>query len=396
MAGSAFAFFRGTFHLFARDILDHYYETVPRPAGAEAELDLVGDIHGENYGSYRADDGRVHYDVNDFDETTQGRFDFDVRRLATSCVLSAQFRGDNLADAVQAALAFLTAYTETVCPLLKKGKAPDLDVSDATPSGCAAIDQLLREAEDAKRTTFIERLTEFRQGQRHLLRSARYFNLPEEERAQALRLLEDYRKRMQEPAAPNFYDVEDVCGRVSGIGSMGRFRYVVLLAGKGSKEARNVLLEFKEARPSAYDLYRQRQTDAAALLGRAERVIAMQRASQAASNQRLGFALDGGMSFQVRELGPHDRRLEVKELKNSADLREVVRVQAAILARTHARAATRVVGVANPLAELNERDAFCQRMLAFALAYADLAQRDWQRFVGHRADLEQCEKWAAG
>jgi hypothetical protein len=54
-----------------------------------------------------------------------------------------------------------------------------------------------------------------------------------------------------------------------------------------------------------------------------------------------------------------------------------------------------VVGVANPLAELNEVEPFCQRMLAFGLAYADLARRDWKSFVGRREDLENCEKWAA-
>ncbi len=394
MAASAFAFFRGTFHLFARDSLDHYYEGAPRIAGSAAELDLVGDVHGENFGTYRADDGHVHYDINDFDETTQGRFDLDVRRLATSCVLSAQDRGDGLTDAVQVALAFLNAYTETMRRLLKKGKAADFDVNEAAPSGCPAVDQLVREAADMKRGAFIERLTEFTGGKRRVLRSVRYFNLPEEERAQALRLLEDYRKRMSDPPTPTYYDVEDVCGRVSGIGSMGRFRYAILIAGKGSKDARNVLLEFKEARPSAYDLYRQRQNDAKALLERAERVAAVQRASQAVSSQRLGFAIDGGLSFQVRELGPRDSRLEVKALKSAADLSCVARVQAAILARIHARSAARVVGVANPLAELNEVEPFCQGTLAFALAYADLAHRDWQRFVGHRADLEHCEGWA--
>src|SRR6266480_3701407 len=101
---------------------------------------------------------------------------------------------------------------------------------------------------------------------------------------------------MAPPTVADFYEVEDVCGRVSGIGSMGRFRYVVLVAGKGKQDGRNVLLEFKEARPSAYDLYRQRDNDAAGLAGRAERVIAVQKLSQAASNPHLGFARDGGLS----------------------------------------------------------------------------------------------------
>src|SRR5437763_6944843 len=175
---------------------------------------------------------------------------------------------------------------------------------------------------------------------------------------------------------------------------MGRLRYVVLIAGKGSRDARNRLLEFKEARPSAYDLHRGRDNDAAALAGRAERVIAVQRASQASSNTRLGFALDGGASFQVRELGPREARVDLKGLPTAA-LQEVGRVQADILARVHARAAARVVGVANPLAELGDGEAFCERTLAFALAYADLARQDWGRFVGRRAEIDRCEEWAA-
>ena len=77
-----------------------------------------------------------------------------------------------------------------------------------------------------------------------------------------------------------------------------------------------------------------------------------------------------------------------------AEVQDVARAQAAILARIHARAAARVVGVANPLAELNDADAFRQRVLAFALAYADQARSDWVQFVGRRPELEHCEQWA--
>src|SRR5262245_9295708 len=77
MAAGPFPCFRGTFHLYARDMLDRVFEPPAARPVSEAELDLVGDIHCENYGTYKADDGGVHYDVNDFDETTQGRFEID-------------------------------------------------------------------------------------------------------------------------------------------------------------------------------------------------------------------------------------------------------------------------------------------------------------------------------
>ncbi len=395
MAASPFAFFRGTFHLFARDILDGVFETLGQGPRAGAEVDLVGDIHCENFGTFQGADGAVHYDINDFDETTHGRFDFDVRRQAASLLLAAHDRGDPLPDAVLTALAFLTRYTDTIKRLLKKGRNLDLDVSENTLSGEQPVDQLVRTAAANKRPAFIGKLTTFENGRRQILRSVHYFNLPEDERAQALRLLEDYRRRVPESESDDFYRVEDVCGRVSGIGSMGRFRYVVLLNGKGSQDGRNYLLEFKESRPSAYDLHRGRDTDATALAGRAERVIGVQRASQASSNPRLGFAVDGGLSFQVRELGPRDARVDLKGLASPAALQEVARVQADVLARVHARAVPRVVGVANPLAEFGDVSAFCERTLAFALAYADLARQDWNRFVGRREEIDRCEEWAA-
>jgi uncharacterized protein (DUF2252 family) len=395
MAVSAFAFFRGTFHLFARDLIDKLWQSPAVPVSSEAELDIVGDLHPENFGTFRADDDAVHYDINDFDETTRGRFDLDVRRQTTGLILAAQERGDQLADAIPVALTFLDVYTESVQRNLKKGRDLDYDINEKTLSSYQPVDALIHSAAGTKRPAFVNKLTALSNGRRQIVRSVHYFNLPENERVQALRLLEDYRKRVTKPMDATFWEPEDVCGRVSGIGSMGRFRYVVMVAGKGSKEARNVLLEFKEARPSAYDLYRQRDNDPAALVGRAERVIAMQRASQAASNQRLGFAIDNGISFQVRELGPRDARIDLKALKGPAELQDVARAQAAILARVHARSAARVVGVANPLAELNDPPAFCQRTLAFALAYADVSRSDWNQFVGQRTDLEQCERWAS-
>jgi uncharacterized protein (DUF2252 family) len=392
MAESPFAFFRGTFHLFARDVLTGVSGPLPLLTGEGVEMDLVGDLHSENYGTFKADDGLVHYDVTDFDETTTGRFDFDVCRECVSLFLAARDAGEPLELAVLAPLSAVQTYTETLRRLLGKGKGSPLDVSESAPSGCAPVDGLIKTSAAARRPAFINHLTTLSKEARKINRSVKFFNLSESEHAQALRLLADYRTRHGKADEADFWKVEDVCGRVSGIGSMGRYRYAVLLAGKGSAEGRNVILEFKEARPSAYDLHRDREKDPEALRKRAEKVVGMQRLSQAASNQYLGFALDGDSSFQARQLGPQDGRVDTKALKAAA-LAGVARVQAAILARIHARSAMRAVGATNPLAELAEPDAFHQRVLAFALSYADLVRRDWARFVGMRADLDRVEGW---
>lgn len=394
MAEGPFAFYRGTFHLFARDVLAQFAGPLPL-TGLGAELDLVGDIHSENYGTFRAEDGKVHYDINDFDETTRGRFGLDVCRLATSHFLAVQERpGETLERAAQLTLTSLRAYVESVRRLLKKGKDLRLDISEDQASGSAAVDGLVGDMAGVKRPAFISKLTYWEDGQRRLVRTADYFNVTEPEREQALRLVADYRQRFaQKDVKDGFFQVEDVCGRVSGIGSMGRARYVVLLAGKGSADARNALLEFKEAIPSAYDLYRDREKDAAAPARRAERVATVLKLSQAGNDPYAGWAVDGSQSFQARQRGPQDDRIKIGKLPAGA-VEDVLRVQASLLARVHARSAMRAVGPTNPLAELEDAAAFCQRLLAFALGYADVVRRDWQRFVGARAELDHVEGWA--
>ncbi len=394
MAESPFTFFRGSFHLFARDALDPTMLSVPLLANGHVEMDLVGDIHSENYGTYKADDGLIHYDLNDFDETTHGRFDFDVCRFAVNILLGAQARKDLLENQTVAVLAALSSYLDTVQGSFKKGKFIDLDVSEKHPGACEAVAQVLQRQALVKRSTFIANLTEDKAGKRQIKRSLlKYFNLSDDEKSQAERLLNDFRGRWKaKPDKKDFFDIHDICGRISGIGSMGRKRYVVLVAGKGDAEKHNVLLEFKEARPSSYDIYRNRETTPAALLERAEKVLACERASQAASSAYLGHALDGGLSFQVREISPHADRVDCVSLK-PAQFIDVMKLQAAILARTHVRASTRYQGPSNPLPELAEVDRFRQRVLAFALAYADVVFRDWTHFVAARPDLEDVAKW---
>ena len=153
-------------------------DAVRAPDGA-TELDLVGDIHSENYGTYKAADGVVHYDLNDFDETTRGSCDFDLCRLTTSWTLASR-AADPLADYVNIALSGVTAYLASLKRLLKKGDG--FDVTEAAPCASNDINELIAASTAAKRTDFINKLSHFKDGKRTLIRNAHYFNLPEDEK----------------------------------------------------------------------------------------------------------------------------------------------------------------------------------------------------------------------
>src|SRR6185312_3940973 len=97
----------------------------------------------------------IHYDINDFDETTTGRFDFDVTRLATSLFLASRYRGDALEAAVGVALSAVTHYTTRLPRILSK-KSPEPDVSESAPTGCLPLDALVQAAVAVKRSAFVE------------------------------------------------------------------------------------------------------------------------------------------------------------------------------------------------------------------------------------------------
>ncbi len=395
MSSGAFGFFRGTFHLFARDmvngVLDPWQNANPFTV---VETTLVGDIHSENYGTFKADDGTIRYDINDFDETTAGSFDFDVKRAAASLFLAASAAEIALAQAFEYVEIFVRTYVETIQKFARHGGADKFTYSNDHPPELSAIRRLIHDAADTKRSEFIDSMTVVDHGRRTIKRSAKYFDLRPEHVEQAKRVLEDYVKRLGDRAkhCPGFYEPVDVCGRVAGCGSLGRFRYAVLLEGEGSKDAKNHLLELKEALPSAYDEYRGREETPAAYRERAGKVVQVEQGMQSASNRHLGDAIDGNMSFQVRGIGPHEHRLAWSDLTDRDDFRQLAAIYAKLLAKSHARvdspAGSGPSGQYTAAALAGREDAFVKRVTAFALAYAQLVEDDQRAFVARHAEVE--------
>ncbi len=390
MARGPFAFFRGTFHLFAKDMLD----TTLRPAELldhqRGEFAIVGDLHSQNYGTYKAADGFIHYDINDFDETTTGPLAFDLCRLAISHVLAAKSRPTHTAtDATDAVEAGLAGYIEAL-----KSSFVDLDYRETILSHLQPIVELLHAKAACQRAEFIGRLTQVHKGKRVLIRTPRYFDLPDSERTLAERAFADYVARRADDHRPDdFFQVDDICGRIAGVGSMGRYRYAVLIQGKGSAEARNVLLELKESRTSAYDDARGHDAGDLAQKQRAQMVVTMQRESQAASSGYLGYGIDGNFSFQVREIGPHDDRIEESILKSPALLRALAHGQGAILARVHMRSCSRKGDSAAAASTLGDEIDLRTRLVNFADAYAAQVESDFKQLLAALKALEDPASW---
>ena len=362
MCRTPFLFFRGTFHLFAADWIEGRFDAWPRTSPLrERSVRICADVHGQNFGTTGVEHHHARFGVNDFDDTSTGPLDFDACRGAASLILTGGRPG------VDAARAFVEAYVAAL-----GGKR----LPDAAP-----IVRLLRMAEEARRSPFIDKRTQFHKGHRKF-RGTPYFPLRPEHREQALRLLADYLRRFHRSSRrkDGFFDAEDAAGRIAGCASLGRLRYVVLLRGEGSREARNVILELKESLPSALDASRGRVPRGC----RAEQVVDAARAFQGESDPFLGFAVDGASSFQVRQLSPRNLPVEKAPITKADDFREIAATNGAHLALAHRRANPGVAARLLREAVGKVPEAFIRRTMSFALAYAQQAEDDWRLFAASR------------
>ncbi|MCU1277103.1 MAG: hypothetical protein JWM53_649 [bacterium] len=372
LCASPFGFLRGTFHLFVAD----WATLGDDPLAAGAAQPIVGDLHLENFGAFRAADGTVVFVVNDFDETSSFTPALDLARLATSLVLADERHGD--ARAVER----ISTLTDAWCAAARSVDLRPISGKDAPP----IVRALVESAGDASRATWLERRAEGAAAQRRFKTSEKYRPITEPAlRAAIVDGVREFATRCAERPVdvPDWPHVLDVAVRVAGTGSLGRFRWAVLVQGKSDKPGKERILELKEALPSSLS-----PSDSAA--GAAERVIATQRRLQGAPPAYLGVAQVDGRSFTVRELQPTEAKLDSAALKG-ADLDAVAAACGIVLGRLHQRAA------ADLPARISGRDrTIGRRIAAFALRYADQVNEDYARLRSGRAAVEQALSLPAG
>ena len=290
MKGNPFAFLRGTCRLF--------YERLPRAGVFKSAppVWICGDLHLENFGSYKADNRLVHFDLNDFDEAVLAPASWELVRMLTSIRIATDALSASRAQARALPSAFLDAYAAA----LVAGKAYWIERETAD----GLVRTLLDSLRERTRPAFLDGRTMIKGRRRHLKADGRKaLEVTDAQRAAVTKLLGEFARAQPEP---RFYQVLDVARRIAGTGSLGVDRYVILVEGKGSPHG-NYLLDLKEARPSSL-LPRLRQ-DQPRWQSEAERVVTLQRRMQAVSVAFLHSVDMGGRSYVLRGLQPAEDRV---------------------------------------------------------------------------------------
>ncbi|MGA2902870.1 MAG: DUF2252 domain-containing protein [Candidatus Korobacteraceae bacterium] len=361
MAASPFGFFRGAVPVMAADL-------APSP-NTNLRTQICGDAHVRNLGAFEAPDGRLVFDLNDFDETMVGPWEWDVKRMSASLVLAGREAGNSDKQCKTAVLAFVECYRERMrefseMPVVELARFRIYRI--ATP-----VKSVLRKAERATPRHNIQNLTVFANG-KHRFREQKpmQFRVHGSERSAVIASLRPYAKTLSPDRAFFFsqYFLEDVVFRVVGTGSVGVRDYVLLMFGGAISDP--LFLQIKEEPPSFYAPYLP--------VGRTpvhqgERVTEGQRALQMQSDIFLGWTSIDGRDYVVRQLRDHKASIEDDDLKGNG-LVQYARMAGELLAKGHARSG-------DPCAlagYLGTADKFDTAMARFGIAYADQTLKDWE------------------
>jgi uncharacterized protein (DUF2252 family) len=394
MLVSPFTFYRGAAMVMAHDL-------APTPrAGLKAQL--CGDAHLANFGGFASPERDLVFDINDFDETHQGPFEWDVKRLATSFEICGRDREFDDADRRGAVLEVVRAYRESMAQF---AAMKNMELWYARLNATMIEEQLRQQSDKTQAKTFaravdkartkdsmraFSRLTEQIAGEpariisdpplivpiRDMIASAENTTGIDYEHAEEYvhQLFRIYRRSLQRDRRRLLegFEYHDLARKVVGVGSVGTRAWMLLMMGRD--EGDPLFLQIKEAQPSVLESVLTKSP----FSNNGQRVVEGQRLMQVSSDIFLGWlradrTFDGiDRDFYVRQLWDWKSSVKLEAILPRG-LLAYARACGWVLARAHARSGDRLAIAAY----LGKSDAFDQAIADFAVAYADVNERDY-------------------
>jgi uncharacterized protein (DUF2252 family) len=389
MSSSAFSFFRGSAYLFYYDAVRQYF---PYHSSGERPTWIQGDLHFENFGAFRSEDGRIVYDVNDFDEGYVGSYLYDLLRMSVSVALVGRQIGYTVRDQQDIIETYIRAYYKQINRFVAGKDNPGDFVMDADEAN-GPVKKLLRKLEKRKKAHFLEKVTAFMQSDRIFLETTE-LAVPSTEEQTLLEnawpfYMDTVLNRSKEPEHFRIKDIAVKHG--SGTASIGLDRYYVLIEGGAEKEGvDDTVLEVKEVRipvPAYFLPYSESFWSHFGHQGK--RVAVTQQAMHHRADPYLGFLNMDGRQFYVRERSPYKKRLKIEDIDTIDDMNRILVLMARLTAKLHARADVDVdMGILPYHSEKEiakamgpDPDAIARHVAEWAVAYADQVEIDYGLFV---------------
>ncbi len=396
MAQNPFAYLRGAAAVMAAD-LQH------TPATG-LQVQLCGDAHIRNFGTFATPERNLTFSINDFDETLPGPWEWDVKRFASSLYVVAQEHGFSpdvmthlVISAVRAYRQRLAHYAEMtnlqvwydikgiddVLGHYTRGARTQVerDIAKASRREHArAIDRLTWTTEDSKPEGAVgpaKTRVRFREDPPLQV----HFESTGVEMAEALQTVESYRESLfdDKRVLVDRYRILDIARRVVGVGSVGTKVWICLLEGESRTPADRIVLQVKQAQPSALEAYLQ----PSAIEHAGRRVVAGQRLTQGPTDTFLGWCSEPttGRQYYVRQLWDRKGRSDLTTM-NRRGLNEHATLCAWALARAHARSGD----PAMISGYLGSSGSFDRAIAIYAQRYATVTRADHAELLAAVAD----------
>jgi uncharacterized protein (DUF2252 family) len=389
MLVSPFAFFRGAAAVMAADLA--------ATPNSSLRAQICGDAHLANFGLFASPERHLLFDVNDFDETYAGPWEWDVKRLAASLVIAARERSVSAKDRRKIVVASVERYREAMASFAQMGNLSvwyaHADLDEVGELLAAQLEKARRK-DVAKQVSKVRthdslhalaKLTTVVDGRRRIradpplivpLSDLAPFADEEQIQKQIRTLLDRYLQTLatDRQVLMETFDYVDMARKVVGVGSVGTRCWIVLLRGRDDGDP--LFLQVKEAQRSVLADHVPADPDLPRFDNEGERVVAGQRLMQAASDIFLGWDSveepDGQRrDYYVRQLRDWKGSANV-ETMTPAEMRLYGEVCGWTLARAHACSGDRIAIVAY----LGSDDVFARALADFAETYADQNERD--------------------
>jgi len=388
MLVSAFTFYRGAAMIMAGDLA-----ATPRSG---LTVQCCGDAHLSNFGVFASPERRLMFDLNDFDETLPGPWEWDVKRLAVSMLIAAQDNGFAVSNQDQVVLDTVASYRTAMAGFAAMNNLDvwysHLDIeaalkelgSQLKPAQVKRTEKALAKARTKDSMSAFSKLTHVVDGEARILAEPPLI-VPIHDLAQGdeleemfeglHELLRSYRQTLEydRRVLMEEFQLTDIARKVVGVGSVGTRAWIALMLGRDGQDP--LFLQLKEAEASVLEEF----LGPSEFTNHGERVVTGQRLMQASSDIFLGWlhveqGIDGGnRDFYGRQLKDWKGSAEIEQMKPSG-LSAYGRLCGWTLARAHARSGDRIAIAAY----LGKGTVFDRAIVEFSRAYAEQNERDYQ------------------
>ncbi|GAB3788656.1 DUF2252 domain-containing protein [Nocardioides ungokensis] len=334
MAADPHAFYRGSACLFYADVTQ---DEDPYADDRSGRIWIHGDLHVENFGTYLNSDGRLVFDINDFDEAYLGRFTWDLQRFAASLALVGWQKALPEDDVRSLIGKYLRSYLSQVDAYRKSEDDDDFALHLDNTHG--PIHEALVTARMQRRAELLDDATVLSDGARVLREDSSVRRLGKKERAQVVRAFEGYLDTIPEDKRFDrelFYELRDVAGKSGfGIGSAGLPAYNLLVEGYSQALDNDVLLSMKQANIPAVSRFVDTSEVDDYFEHEGHRTVVSQRALQVHTDPLLGYTTIDGVGYVVSEVSPYEVDLDWSDITEPDDIAAVVDLLGRATAKIH-------------------------------------------------------------